>query len=71
MSPDDLLTGPQIAVLIGVSPSTWRAYVARGQAPAPDDPDTDRPPNRHTPRWLISTIDAWREARRGQAWRRR
>lgn len=71
MSPDDLLTGPQIAALLGIGDATWRAYVSRGQAPAADDPDADNPnPYRRNPRWQRATVDAWRQARRGQAWKR-
>lgn len=70
MSPDDLLTGPQVAALLGVKAATWRGYVSRGQAPAPDDPDDGRPAERRTPRWRRSTVETWREARRGQEWRR-
>jgi len=40
-----------------MTPSDWRARVARGTAPQPDDPDTDRPPARRRPRWLTSTVD--------------
>jgi hypothetical protein len=64
-NPDPLLTGPQIAGRLGISASTWRAYVSRGQAPAPDDPgDTDRhgqpiPKKRRIPRWKTSTIDTY------------
>lgn len=32
---DGLLTSGECAQLAGCTPSTWRAYVARGQAPAP------------------------------------
>jgi hypothetical protein len=70
MSPDDLLTGPQIAALLGVGPATWRGYVSRGQAPAADDPDDGNPNEwRRNPRWRRSTVEAWRKARRGQEWR--
>lgn len=30
------LTVAQAAALTGVTPATWRSYVARGQRPAPD-----------------------------------
>lgn len=70
MNPDDLLTGPQVAALLGIKPATWRAYVQRGQGPRPDDPDADNPSaNRRAPRWRQSTVNAWQESRRGQAWR--
>ncbi len=64
MSTDDLLTGPQVAALLGIADVTWRAYVSRGQAPPADDPDEGNPnPNRRSPRWQRSTIETWREAR--------
>ncbi len=56
---DPMLTGPQAAGRLGIKPGTWRGYVARGQAPPPDDPDDDRPKNRRQPRWLTSTIDTY------------
>ena len=31
----DLLGVAQVASLLGIADSTWRAYVARGQAPRP------------------------------------
>lgn len=64
-TPDPMLTGPQIAGRLGIAASTWRAYVARGQAPPADDPDdVDRhgqpiPKNRRQPRWKTSTIDTY------------
>lgn len=50
--------------------ATWRSYVSRGRAPQPDDPDdaNGRPANRRTPRWRQSTIDRWKNTRRGQDW---
>jgi predicted DNA-binding transcriptional regulator AlpA len=65
MAADPLLTGPQVAARVGLAPATWRGYVSRGHAPAPDDPDDDRPPNRRQPRWRQSTIDRWQAARPG------
>ncbi len=59
MGSDDLLTGPQVAARLGITPGTWRGYVARGQAPPPDDPDTDRPASRRQPRWRTETIEAY------------
>ncbi len=65
MTDDSLLTGPQVAGRLGISPGTWRGYVSRGRAPAPDDPDVGRPPNRRQPRWKTSTIDTWQTDRPG------
>lgn len=55
MSADDRLTVGEVAALIGVATSTFRAYVARGQAPPPDGHLDGR-----TPYWLRSTIKSWR-----------
>lgn len=39
------------------SAATWRAYVSRDQAPAPDDPgDLSMPARSRRPRWHRSTI---------------
>jgi hypothetical protein len=60
----------------GIKPGTWRAYVSRGQAPAPDDPDDadGRPPGHRRPLWRPETLDnfAWPgQGRRTTAGRRR
>ena len=55
---DDRLTVAQAAERAGVKPATWRAYVARGQAPAADGSHDQR-----TPWWLASTVDRWLAAR--------
>lgn len=54
------ITGKEAAELAGVSPSTFRSYVARGQAPAP---------KKHvgtTPVWDERKIRAWVESRPGR-----
>lgn len=51
----DGLSTAEVAELIGVKPSTFRAYVMRGQAPPADGYHDKR-----TPYWLRSTIEAWR-----------
>jgi|GEM_PF-984926 len=43
-----------------IEPATWRSYVARGQAPRPDDTVG------RTPLWSPATIDEWAEGRPGQ-----
>lgn len=67
--PDRLLTGPEVARLLGIDPSTWRQYVRRGYAPKPDDPDADRPVNRRMPRWRVDTVARYRAERKGQGHR--
>jgi hypothetical protein len=59
---NDRLASPAAAKYVGVSPSTWRAYVSRGQAPGPDGKDEafDRD------YWLTSTLDAFKANRKGQ-----
>lgn len=59
-----LLSVSEAAALAGVAASTWRTYVARGQAPAPDVYVT---PDR--PRWRRATVEAWMAARPGQGTR--
>ena len=57
--PDDKLTVTQIAVLYGIQPSTFRAYVTlrngKRYAPEPDGKLDGR-----TPYWLRSTLEQWR-----------
>lgn len=66
--PDRLLTGPQVAKLLGIDPSSWRTAQWRKVAPPPDDPghggDEGMPANRRTPRWKVSTIAEYRKERR-------
>lgn len=52
---DDRLTATQIASLYNIAPATFRAYVARKQAPPADGYHDKR-----TPYWLRSTLEAWR-----------
>nr|WP_051105545.1 hypothetical protein [Parafrankia discariae] len=64
MDADPLMTVTEVADHLRLTASSWRAYVADGSAPAPDDPDSDRPANRRRPRWRRSTVDAWHARRR-------
>lgn len=69
-SPDPLLTGAQAAQRLGLVPSTWRSYVARGYAPAPDDPgDLSASANRRNPRWRASSVDRFKANRLHQGTR--
>lgn len=63
---DKLLTGPEAAARLGLTPATWRGYVSKGYAPKPDDADEGRPVNRRAPRWRVSTIDEFAGNRLGQ-----
>lgn len=58
------LTTAQAAEVAGVAESTWRAYVARGQAPAADGRIDGR-----TPIWRPETVEAWLAARPGRGGR--
>lgn len=60
MTDTDRLTNADAAALAGVAPSTWRDYVARGRAPAPDGRLG------RTPWWRPDTITTWLETRPGQ-----
>lgn len=54
-----LILSAEAAELAGIAPSTWRAYVARGQAPAP---------RRHvgsTPQWDYDLVQRWVDSRPG------
>lgn len=57
-SPDDRLTVSEIAILLGIKPETWRAYVSRGQRPAADGMLDGR-----TPFWHRSTVESTRKPR--------
>lgn len=61
---DRLLSATEVATALGIARMTWNAYVARGQAPAPDEPDAETPPNRRRPRWRQSTIAEYAAGRK-------
>ncbi len=64
MDADPLLTVTEIADRLRLTASSWRACVADGSAPKPDDPDDVKEPHRRRPRWRRSTVDAWNAQRR-------
>ena len=57
---DARLTAADVARTLDIKPSTWRAYVARSQAPAADGQIDGR-----TPYWRASTIESWRSRTQG------
>lgn len=54
------LTTREVADQLGITPASWRSYVARGDAPAPDGHLGS------TPWWKQSTVTRWQAARPGQ-----
>lgn len=60
-SEDDLLTATEAASLLGVQPSTFRAYVTRRQAPQPDPLHTVGTMRR----WRRSVLQEWHANRPG------
>ncbi|GGQ88546.1 helix-turn-helix transcriptional regulator [Couchioplanes azureus] len=56
--PTDWWTAEHVAAYLGISASTWRAYVARGQAPA-----AERKFGKRVSAWQPSTVKAWDDAR--------
>jgi hypothetical protein len=66
---DPWLTTADVCRVLRIAPDTWRAYVNRGQAPAPDDPDLGRPANRRTLRWRESTVRRYVANRKRRAWK--
>lgn len=57
---EDQLTNAECAALAGITPGTWRDYVARGRAPGPDGRLGG------TPWWWRSTVETWLGGRPGQ-----
>lgn len=57
-----LLDAESAAARARVKRGTWTSYVARGQAPRPDERDL----RTGSPRWRESTVDEWLAARPGQ-----
>lgn len=67
--PERLLTGPQVAASLGMTPGAWRKAVSKGYAPAADDPG-EGPVNRRTPRWRVSTVREFKlRGRKGAGYR--
>lgn len=60
MDIDQYMTTQEAAAAASVQPSTWRSYVARGQAPAPATHVGS------TPLWDTAQVRAWVAARPGQ-----
>lgn len=61
--PNRLITVRECAALTGMSSSAFRARVSTGAAPAPDEPDLDRAPQRREPKWRAGAIVAWQQTR--------
>ena len=55
---DDMITGPELASLLRLKPSSLRTARLRGRVPEPDDPDPDEIPSRRRPRWRVETVVA-------------
>ncbi len=66
MDDQEIVGNKAAAEYVGVAAaSTWRAYVRREQAPAPDLPP--RVEGGHAlPVWRRATLDAWKEGRPGR-----
>jgi hypothetical protein len=67
--PGRLLTAKQVAHRLGILPTTWNAYVCRGQAPAADVPDLESPVNRRRPLWRVATVEEYRRNKKRRAWK--
>lgn len=70
VDPDELLTGPEVARLLEISPAAWRMLVMRGAAPVADDPGGDGPVNQRRPRWRLESVRDFKQSRPGKGWRR-
>jgi predicted DNA-binding transcriptional regulator AlpA len=63
-TPDlDWWTTSDAAEYCGMSDQTWRTYISRGQAPAPDVRIGGKP------LWRPATVREWQAARPGRGWR--
>lgn len=56
----DMMTGPQVAELLGIKPVSWRAMVSDGRAPRADATGDDG-----RARWDRARIERWHAARQG------
>ena len=59
--PTDWWMVEHVAAYLGIAPGTWRAYVARGQAPA-----AERKFGQRVSAWRPRTIKSWDESRSRQ-----
>lgn len=66
--PERLLSGPEVAAVLGIGADTWRSYVRRGYAPAPDVPGVGCP-ERRRPKWRLSTVRTYYQGKRRKAWK--
>jgi hypothetical protein len=60
MPAEDWLSAKHAAARADVTEGTWKGYVSRGRAPAPN-----RHPRSGRPEWLPETTEAWLAARPG------
>ena len=56
---------------VGLRPSTWRGYVARGDARAPEPYRREIHSGHALPVWKASVLDEWKANRPGPGWHRR
>jgi len=61
---DELIGNEAAAAYVGVNVNTWRPYVKRGQAPAPDRREISG--GHALPVWKKTTLDRWMASRPGQ-----
>lgn len=69
MSENEVRGNEAAAAHVGIAASTWRAYVTRGQAPAPDLPPLISG-GHAIPGWKQTTLDTWKSDRPGRGRRR-
>lgn len=62
---NELILRSEAAAIVGVAPSTFSAYVSRGQAPRPVDHVGS------TPRWDAEEVREWARTRPGRVGRPR
>lgn len=60
---DEVIGNDAAAAYVGVKPDTWRPYVKRGQAPAPERVEVRG--GHALPVWRRTTLDAWMATRPG------
>ncbi len=69
MEQDEIVGNDAAAAFVGVkAASTWRAYVRRGQAPAPDRREIVG--GHALPVWSRATLTKWRDTRPGRGHKR-
>lgn len=65
---EDVIGHDAAAERVGLNPSTWRGYVARGHARVPQPYRVEAVKGHALPVWKADVLDEWKRNRPGPGW---